>query len=215
MKIKAALLTLSTLTLSCNAFSIEEQNTGTNGTYAVIFTPLKSGGKLTACTLNFTAGFEDRTHLNSKQYVLNGHVGVYSQNNNNLAFIQKTGFADVSIAPLKIEKPYSAYVETKNKSTASLDKKTFTGDNNFLFSVASLDETALDLIEEMHESKSLRVGFNRTKGGIDFLVPIDLRVSGSTMQQDGSYRHTFSDSTTVDYIECITRLVSETIGVQK
>jgi hypothetical protein len=214
MKIKAALLALSALTLSCNAFSLEEQGTDTIGTYAVVFTPLQSGGKLTACTLNFTAGFEDHTHLNSKQYVLNGHVGVYSQNNN-LAFIQKTGFADASIAPLKIEKPYSAYVETKTKSTASLDKKTFTGDNNFLFSVASLDKTALDLIEEMHESKALIVGFNRTKGGIDFLVPINLRVSGSTMQPDGSYKHALTDRTTVDYIECITRLVSEMIGVQE
>lgn len=215
MKIKAALLALSALTLSCNAFSLEEQGTDAIGTYAVLFTPLQSGGKLTACTLNFTAGFEDRTHLNSKQYVLNGHVGVYSQNNNNLAFVQKTGFADASVVPLKIEKPYSAYVETKTKSTASLDKKTFTGDNNFLFSVASLDETALDLIEEMRESKALIVGFNRTKDGIDFLVPINLRVSGSTMQPDGSYKHTHSDRATVDYIECITRLVSETIGVQK
>ncbi|MDR7286380.1 hypothetical protein J2X84_005244 [Pseudomonas corrugata] len=214
MKLKVVLLALGALVISCNAYSLEEKNTDAVGTHGVVFTPLRSGGKLTACTLNFTAIFEDRTHINKKPYVLSGHVGVYNFDNN-LAFVQKTGYADANVAALKIEKPFSAYVETKTNSTASLDKKTFTGDNNFLFSMAGLDETVTALIEEIQESKALTVGFNTIEGGVDFLVPIDLRVSSATGQPNGSYKRKFSDKATDDYIECTVRLVSEAIGAKK
>jgi hypothetical protein len=215
MKLKVVLLALGALVISFNAFSLEEKNIDIVGTHTVVFTPLQSGGKLTACTLNFTALFEDHTQISSKQYILNGHIGIYNLDNNNLAFIQKTGFADANVAPLKIERPFSAYVESKTKSTASLDKKTFTGDNNFLFSIASLDKITLALIDEIYESKTLIVGFNAIDGGIDFLVPVDLRVSDAIEQPDGSYKRTISNKATGDFTACTARLMSEAIGAKK
>ncbi|MDR7283443.1 hypothetical protein J2X84_002267 [Pseudomonas corrugata] len=81
--------------------------------------------------------------------------------------------------------------------------------------MAGLDETVTALIEEIQESKTLTVGFNTIEGGIDFLVPIDLRVSSATGQPNGSYKRTFSDKATDDYIECTVKLVSEAIGAKK
>ena len=53
--------------ISCNALSLEGENTDLVGTHAVIFTPIQSEGKLTACTLNFTSIFEDRKKLKGNQ----------------------------------------------------------------------------------------------------------------------------------------------------
>ena len=56
---------------------------------------------------------------------------------------------------------------------------------------------------------AITIGFDRSKGGLDVLVPLDLKVAESTIAADGSITRRRSDEGLLLFIDCVSEVTEE------
>ena len=148
------------------------------GTHSVSFQPTQVGGELEACHLLFRAVQYDSAYLDGSPVMILGNIGI-RQVRTNLLLTLKVGVKNL-VGNGPIVRPNFAYLQTKSYSTAKVKQEAMNGDEGFRLHAYSLfdpDPTVLNLYKEIINSGKVTVGFNREKGGMDVLVPIDLSVS--------------------------------------
>jgi hypothetical protein len=145
------------------------------GTISVAFQPIQVSGELQGCTLVYNAVQNDFAYLKGSPIVSAGHL-LFTQRNGNLIFGFKLGVKSLN-GDNPFVRPNFAYLQTASFSTSKIKVLSVDGDIGFKFFAYSLDEQVLGLYTEMLESGKITIGFNRKKGGMDVLVPIDLYVT--------------------------------------
>lgn len=73
----------------------------------------------------------------------------------------------------------------------------------FRLFVNQLDGNILKVYEDILSGAPVTIGFNRMKGGLDVLVPLDLQVVESTIAADGSINRRRSDEMLAQIAVCI------------
>ena len=104
--------------------------------------------------------------------------------------------------------PYFAYLQTKSHSTAKVKQDAFNADEGRYYAYSLNDKSVMGIYREMMASKKITVGFNREKGGMDVLVPIDLNVIGVESVGDRLVRKR-SKETMRNFTECNSKLMYE------
>lgn len=84
------------------------------------------------------------------------------------------------------------------------------GDEGFrLYAYSLFDPTVLNLYTEIMDSGKVTVGFNRKKGGMDVLVPIDLSVSDVEYLDGDKVVRKRSNDAMSNYAICSTTLLNQ------
>jgi len=174
------------------------------GTLKVLFEPVQVEGELKACTLVYAASQAD--HRDGKIIGVGGHIGL-QVSGTNLGLKMKVGLKKVEKMSQMVP-PHFAYLQTKFHSTAKVEQKAFNADGGRYYSCSLNDKSVMGLYREMMISKKITVGFNREKGGMDVLVPIDLNVIGVESVGDRQVRKR-SKETTRNFTECNSKLMDE------
>jgi hypothetical protein len=206
-------LSISIFAMMTSVCSYALSSNDDEGTYSVVFKPKSTQGELDGCMLEYVATYKDHAYHHGSVYVISGFIGVHFIKDS-LALVLKAGSAKLD-AKIKIEEPYFTFAKTKNISTARFKGKSATGDNNFKLSVFSLFENleVVDLIESMTSEKSISIGYNLRKGGMDVVVPIDLTVKDTTITNDRGYVRVNSDEMLGSFVACYSTLLDKQVKV--
>lgn len=146
------------------------------GTHSVVFYPVQVGGELQGCTLVYKAVQHDSAYLDGSPVVIIGNIGI-GQRGANLALTLKVGVKNL-MGNGTIVRPNFAYLQAKSYSTARVKQQARDGDEGFrLYAYSLFDSAVLGIYGEILNAGKVTVAFNRRKGGMDVLVPIDLYVA--------------------------------------
>jgi hypothetical protein len=174
------------------------------GTYSVKFQPTQVDGELHACTLLFRAV----QYLDGSPVMILGNIG-NRQVGANLHLTLKVGVKNL-VGNGPIVRPNFAYLQTKSYSTAKVKQKAMNGDEGFrLYAYSLFDPTVLDLYKEIMDSSKVTVGFNRKKGGMDVLVPIDLSVSDVEYLDGDKVVRKRSNEAVSNFVTCSATLLNQ------
>ena len=178
------------------------------GTHSVKFQPIQVGGELQGCTLVYMAVQYDDAYPDGKPVVIVGNIGT-GQFGANVILTLKVGVKNL-VGNGPIVRPNFAYLQTKSYSTAKVKQSARNGDEGFRLYVYSLfDPKVLDLYKEIMDSGKVTVGFNRKKGGMDVLVPIDLSVSDAESPDGDKVVRKRSNDAMSNYVICSTTLLNQ------
>lgn len=185
----------------------EESLYGTNQVY---FEPSLSNGELKSCALVYQAVQPDHRYKNGKPILIVGNIGV-SSFNSDLIYMFKIGIKDLdSQESQQLASPNFAYLQVGSKTTVKFQQKSMDGDNGFRLIAFQFNESSSKFITEMIDSGMVTIGFNRSKNGLDVLVPIDLRVSETTYSESSVIRKR-SDVATNGFTDCYLKLIKQTL----
>ena len=178
------------------------------GTHSVKFQPIQVGGELQGCTLVYMAVQYDSAYLDGSPVVIVGNIGI-GQFGANLILTLKVGVKNL-VGNGPIVRPNFAYLQTKSYSTAKVKQKAMNGDEGFrLYAYSLFDPTVLNLYGEIMDSGKVTVGFNRKKGGMDVLVPIDLSVSDVEYLDGDKVVRKRSNEAVSNFVTCSTTLLNQ------
>lgn len=210
---KTAKLVLRSLMFFClaPATSGAQGLSDLNGTYQVAFAPMQSGGRLQGCSLVFKAIAEDHVYQSGRPILLVGNVTVYTApDKKGFALAVKLGIGDPLNTAAPFEAPAVAYLQTRSANTASAladsQPSDIPGYRMFVYRIT--DESTMTVMKEMLESNSVTIGFNRHRGGLDLLVPIDLSVI-DTVHDGKGFKRQHSPQAVLQYSECSVNVVQE------
>lgn len=204
-------LSISILAMMASACSYALPSNGSEGTYSVEFQPKSTQGELNGCMLVYFATYKDYTYHHGSDYAITGSIGVIFAKDS-LALVLKAGPAKLD-AKIKTEEPYFTFAKTKDISTARFKGKSFTGENNSKLSVFQLLENleVLDFVQSLTSEKSVSIGYNLKKGGMDVVVPIDLTVKDTTITNDRGYARVNSDEMLDSFVGCYSSLLDKQV----
>lgn len=170
------------------SLAIAEDDSLIYGTHRVVFQPIRSSGVLQGCSLVYTAVIADHVYKNGSLVAINGNVSIYQggKKGGNVGLNLKIGINDFVSPKASFSGPYFAYLQTENETTAKSLHEAFDGENGYRFFVFHLNEASTKLIVEMVDTGKVTIAFNRKKGGIDVLVPVDLTVIDAEYQGEGN-----------------------------
>ena len=178
------------------------------GTHSVKFQPIQVGGELQGCTLVYMAVQYDSAYLDGSPVVIVGNIGI-GQFGANLILTLKVGVKNL-VGNGPIVRPNFAYLQTKSYSTAKVKQQAANGNEGFrLYTYSLFDPTVLNLYKEIMDSGKVTVGFNRKKGGMDVLVPIDLSVSDVEYLDGDKVVRKRSNDAMSNYAICSTTLLNQ------
>ena len=178
------------------------------GTHSVSFQPIQVGGELQGCTLVYMAVQYDSAYLDGSPVVIVGNIGI-GQFGANLILTLKVGVKNL-VGNGPIVRPNFAYLQTKSYSTAKVKQKAMNGDEGFrLYAYSLFDPTVINLYGEIIDSGKVTVAFNRKKGGMDVLVPIDLSVSDVEYLDGDKVVRKRSNDAMSNYAICSTTLLNQ------
>ena len=178
------------------------------GTHSVKFQPIQVGGELQGCTLVYMAVQYDSAYLDGSPVVIVGNIGI-GQFGANLILTLKVGVKNL-VGNGTIVRPNFAYLQTKSYSTAKVKQQAANGNEGFrLYTYSLFDPTVLNLYKEIMDSGKVTVGFNRKKGGMDVLVPIDLSVSDVEYLDGDKVVRKRSNDAMSNYAICSTTLLNQ------
>lgn len=202
---------MSIFAMMASACSYALSSNGVEGTYSVVFKPKSTQGELDGCMLEYVASYKDHAYHHGSDYVISGFIGVYFMKDS-LALVLKAGPAKLD-TKIKIEEPYFIYAKTKNISTARFKGKSAKGENNFKLSVFWLLENleVMDFVESLTSEKSISIGYNLKKGGMDVVVPIDLTVKDTMLTNDRGYVRVNSDEMLDSFVVCYSSLLDKQV----
>ncbi|MGK2873060.1 MAG: hypothetical protein ACSLFL_12545 [Alphaproteobacteria bacterium] len=154
--------------------SFAQVNDSIYGTHSVVFQPLQESGALFGCSLVYSAIHADHAYRHGRPIIINGNISVQR-------------FAAGEVVGLKIgvtdftettrTRPYFAYMQTPVATTANIPHQKSDGDvEGFLLIGMGLNEASMNFLAKMLELGEVTIGFNYKEGGMDVLVPIDLKV---------------------------------------
>ena len=177
------------------------------GTMEVEFQPMQSAGIRHGCTLGFRVIGQDHAYRKGHLVSLSGNIGYQANEERTIAALSlKIGTLD-SLDPMsQPEAPFFAYIQSPHGTTArskavQFDSPDMPGFRHFVF---SLDDNTIKVYKDIIDGASLTIGFNRNKGGLDVLVPLDLHVAESTIAADASITRRRSNEMLIQFLECAT-----------
>lgn len=194
------------------SFAIAQDDATIYGTHSVIFQPVRSNGVLRSCTLVYRAVQADYAYRNGSPIVIVGNIGVHQDANMVLAL--KIGVKDLDVPNAPFTRPYFAYLQTANLTTARSRHETLDGDEGFRLIAVGLSEASTKLLLEMLDTGEVTIGFNRNKNGIDVLVPIDLKVFDAEPLPPQSFRRKRSDDAITQFSGCFQEILEQGISKQ-
>ena len=188
-------------------FAIAQDDESIYGTYSVVFQTGQSGGELHSCTMVYTAMQADYAYKNGNPIMINGNISLRQFNGKNMILTMKIGVKDFGAPNSQFTRPYFAYLQTPNVTTVKSSTKIGDGDEGYRLIVIDINDTTEKLLIEMLESGKVTIGFNREKGGLDVIVPIDLKVFDAEYQSSGKVIRKRSDETIIQFIGCYKELL--------
>lgn len=178
------------------------------GTHSVVFQPVQISGELQGCTLVYKAVQSDSAYLGGKPVVIVGNIGI-RQYGAKLILTLKIGVKAL-VGNESFVRPNFAYLQTKSHSTAKANQQMRDGDKGFRLYVYSLYDTpVMDLYGEMMDSRKVTVAFNRKKGGMDVLVPVDLDVIDAEYLGGDKVVRKRSEETILSFAGCSSTLAKQ------
>jgi hypothetical protein len=184
------------------------------GTHWVEFQPVQAGGSLTGCQLVFLAVTADRVYLNGNPVGVNGTIALQGSDNN-LLLMLKAGLKDLTLGT-PFERPAFAYLQTPSASTAKAEQQSADGEGGYkLFVYRATDEEVLRLLQEMMDAGKVTIGYNRKKGGLDVLVPLDLTVVGSEYTKNEKVLRKHSYDALTGFTDCCVKVIEHVVGKQE
>ena len=174
------------------------------GTIDVQFQPMQSAGVKEGCSLVYRAIQQDIAYQQGKLIAISGSIVFISSNEGTPALGLKVATINLLDDHATPKRPYFAYIQTPHGTTAGskvfqADSPDMPGGKIFTF---NLDEDAMKVMGDIHNGSQVTIGFNRTKGGMDVLVPLDLSVIESTVSDTG-YNRRHSDETIDQFSSCV------------
>jgi len=118
--------------------------------------------------------------------------------------------------PDKPDPPFFAYIQTAHGTTAKSPFNQFDSPDNpgVRFFVFGMDENTGNVLKDLLFGEPATIGFNRTKGGPDFLLPLDLRVAKTRLAEGGAI-HQRSHKTVLDFGLCVEDLLEQQLNLPK
>ena len=175
------------------------------GTMEVEFRPMQSAGIKEGCTLVYRVVGQDYANRKGNLISLAGNVGYQTnKQRNNVVLSLKIGMIDSLDHGARPEAPFFAYLQSPHGTTAKSKLVQFDSPDmpGFRVFVYELDEDVLKVYKDIVDGVPITIGFNRRKGGLDVLVPLDLNVAESTIIADGSIKRRRSNEMLLQFLEC-------------
>ncbi len=178
------------------------------GAHSVGFQPIQNGGELQGCSLVYTAVQYDRAYLDGRPIVIIGNITL-KQIGANLFLALKIGVKNL-VGNNTIERPNFAYLQTTSHSTAKVEQQAMDGEEGFrLYGYSLFDSSVMGLYGEILDSGKVTIAFNRNKGGMDVLVPIDFEVIDSAYQGGDKVVRRRSKETMNNFVNCASTLTNQ------
>ena len=193
------------------SFAIGQDDESIYGTHSVVFQPGQSSGVLHSCTLVYRATQADYAYRNGNPVMIVGNIGV-RRFDTKMILTLKIGVMDIDVPNAPFTRPYFAYLQTPNATTANSHSETRDGDEGFRLIAIGLNDTTGKLLFEMLESGKVTIGFNRKKDGLDVLVPIDLKVFDAEYPDSGNVVRKRSNDAITQFLECYRELLEQGIS---
>lgn len=173
------------------------------GTVQIQFQPVQSAGKLEGCTLVYRVVGQDHAYRKGDLISLGGNIAIWSnRQHNNIALMLKIGIIDSLDSKATPDLPFFAYLQTPHGTTAkSKVGQNDSGSGHQLF-VYQLNEDTMNVYMDILNGEPVTIGFNRKNGGLDVLVPLNLRIADTSVSPDGSIVHRESDEMLQRFAEC-------------
>jgi hypothetical protein len=150
----------------------------------------------------------DDAYPDGKPVVIVGNIGI-NQFGANVILTLKVGVKNL-VGNGTIIRPNFAYLQTKSYSTAKVKQSARNGNGGFRLYVYSLfDPTVINLYGEIIDSGKVTVAFNRKKGGMDVLVPIDLSVSDAESPDGDKVVRKRSNEAVSNFVTCSATLTNQ------
>lgn len=182
------------------------------GTHSVTFQPGQSSGVLHSCTLLYRATQADYVYRDGNPIMIDGNIAVRQFAAKKMMLSLKIGVMDIGLVPNALyTRPYFAYFQTPNATTAKSSIKTGDGDEGFRLIVFDFNDTTEKLLLEMLKSGKVTIGFNRKKDGSDVLVPIDLKVFDTEYPDSGKVVRKYSNEAITQFAGCYKELLKQGI----
>ena len=194
-------------------FSMAQDDDSIYGTHSVVFQPGQSSGILHSCTLLYRATQADYAYRNGSPIMIVGSIGV-RQFDANMILTLKIGVKDIGAPNAPFTRPYFAYLQTSNATTAKSPHQSLDGDEGFRLIAVGLNDASTKLLFEMLEASKLTIGFNRRKGGLDVLVPIDLKVFDAEYPDSGKVVRKRSNEAITQFLGCLKEIMAQAISKQ-
>ena len=187
------------------------------GTIGTKGTPLTRGGELFACSINFDNLHLDRVYLPEKMVAVSGSISLFLSENSGRYMLKVvvndsiSGPAGVTFSP---NVPFEINMETsQGDSTYGLDRVEEVSDTPggkvaiFRFE----DEKISKIMENLMDTQSTVIVFNRRKGGMDIRVPVDFTV----VDTDSDGKRTRDNSSIMSFLDCQIKLISKVIPAKQ
>lgn len=199
----AVLLVLGTLSYLFHTTS-HAADASVVGTIEVEFQPMQSAGVRYGCTLVYRTIGRDHAYQKGAIVGLVGNIGFMAdEKRSNVIVTLKVGIIDgLTQNTPKAVTPFFAYLQTPNGTTAKSKVIKFDSDTpgyrNFAY---QLTDDVLKVYGDIVNGEPLTIGYNRKKGGLDVLVPLDLSVADATSSDSGFNRRR-SDKMLGEFLAC-------------
>jgi hypothetical protein len=178
------------------------------GTSFVSASPRFAAGKLFACELEYRALQRDHFYKQGAPIVVFGGISI-NRVENGTALVLKVVLQDVSLGQGQIQSkpamPANAYLMTSSgePNIADLVDKSPSDTPGGLVSIFKLGEKTMQVYADMLERTTATIAFNRTPGGSDLTVPLDLTI----VDMDANGYRTKSLSQIGRFSECVQLLI--------
>jgi hypothetical protein len=198
------LLLTALLLVTSSAWSADDS---VFGTHWVKFEPFQVAGQLKGCQLVYLAVVADRMYMNGDSVAVNGSIFYRITEGNKLGIAFKIGLKNLSKRG-PFERPHFAYFQTANGSTAAATQEVFDGDAGYkLFTYNATESIVQKVFLEMVDSRKVTIGYNRSRGGGDVMLPLDLMVVDSEYTAEQKVIRKLDPSTVIDFIDCLTTVL--------
>lgn len=187
------------------------------GTLETRFRELSHAGNLTGCELSFETIAQDYAYKNGTEIM---GIGSISLNfiDNKLGVMLKLGTLEVEQfmnenSKKEITAPNYIFLKSKNFNSAN-QPYVIVESQSIGFKILVLKDyvESLKLIDGIIQQGNFSVGFNSTPNGMDVLLPIDVTVK-ETIMNDGSFKRVHSDDTLSNFAMCAATLGNKVLKI--
>ena len=194
-------------------FSFAKVDDSIYGTNKVVFQPLQANGALYGCSLVYSAMQADYAYRQGRPVIINGSISVQRFATGEVVGL-KIGVTDITETTRA--RPYFAYMQTSVATTANIPHQKSDGDaEGFLLIGMSLNEASMNFLVKMLELGEITIGFNYKEGGMDVLVPIDLKVFDVELLPTGHYLRKRSVEALENFSGCFAEISEQGLSAQQ
>lgn len=176
------------------------------GTHWVKFQPTTVEGRLNGCSLTYLSVQADRVYKNGEPVIVNGGIWL-APTDKSIGLMLKVGLKDFARPTSKFEPPNFAYLKGKEQNTAAATISSGPGEEGYGLFVYNMMDSAVQSVFDDLLSGYASIAFNRQRGGMDVVVPLDLFVVDSEYTPDYRVKRRKSNSTAVGFNDCALKLI--------